>query len=72
MIYITRFSILVECTILSLKILTNYPFGVYLPFFLPGYVCSIYRGEKYFVQISYKYLLMVLLYASASNLSTHF
>jgi len=39
---------LVECTILSLNILINYPFGVYLPFFLPGYVYSIYLGRSIF------------------------
>ena len=44
---------LVECTILSLNILINYPFGVYLPFFLPR---SVYQEKKYL------FLFMVLLY----------
>ena len=38
---------LVVRTILSLNISINYPFGVYLPFFLPGSVWSIYLAEKY-------------------------
>lgn len=46
---------LVECTILSLNILINYPFGVYLPFFLPR-LCLLYipSGEVigYLISIS--------------------